>query len=108
MNTTEYLNEEIARLYAKMAEVEPESEEYGKLEARWTELVDRKIEIEKTEVQTRENRKDRFWRNAVDLVKVGVPLAGAAVMTLVLTAAEAKGVMPCGIGKKWVDKMMKF
>ena len=108
MNTKDYLNEEIARLHAKMAELDPTSEEYGKLEARWTELMDRQIEIDKHETSIKEGRKDRIGRHIGDVFKVGVPVAVSVVMTFVMYAAEAKGVMPCGIGKKWADKITKF
>lgn len=107
MNTKDYLNEEIARVYEVMGKLDPDTEEYGKLEARWTELMDRKIEIEKSETQAKENRKDRFWRNVSDVFKVALPLGVSVGMTFMLTAAEAKGVMPYGFGKKWVDKITK-
>lgn len=107
MNTKDYLNKEIARVYEAMRKLDPNSEEYGKLEARWNELTDRMIEIEKSEMQMKENRKDRFWRNVSDVFKVALPLGVSVGMTLVLTAAEAKGVMPYGFGKKWVDNLMK-
>jgi hypothetical protein len=108
MNTKDYLNEEIARLYNKMAELDPISEEYGKLEARWKELVNQKLEFDKHESQTKETRKDRVTRCTTDLIKVGVPLAASIAMTFIAYAAEAKGVVPFGIGKKWADKLTKY
>lgn len=108
MNTKDFLDEEIARVYNKMVKLDPVSEEYGKLESRWTELVNQKLEYDKHESQTKEARKDRVSRNVTDMVKVGVSLAASIAMTLLAYTAEAKGVVPFGIGKKWIDKITKY
>lgn len=108
MNTKTYLDEEITRLYDKMKMLDPTSEEYGKLETRWTELVNQKLEFDKHETQTKEARKDRVGRFFGDVFKVGVPLTASVLMTLLAYTVEAKGVVPFGIGKKWVDKIVKY
>jgi hypothetical protein len=115
MNTKHYLDGEIARIYNEMSKLDPTTDEYGKLESKWTELLVQKLEFEKHEAsvtqnekQIIENRKDRVGRTIMDGFKVVLPLGTAVVMTLLAYTFEAKGVIPVGIGKKWADKITKY
>lgn len=115
MNTKTYLDGEIKRIYDKMSTMDPNSEEYGKLESKWNEYVDRKLEFEKHEAsvdqadkQMKEARKDRAGRLVTEIFKVGVPLGVSVGMTFLLVACEAKGVVPFGVGKKWLDRITKY
>lgn len=108
MDTKTYLNEEIARIYTEMKKLDPNTDEYGKLESKWTELLVQQLEFEKHDAQIVEGRKERGSRIVMDCVKVGVPLTVSVVMTLLAYTFEAKGVIPVGIGKKWADKITKY
>lgn len=104
MDTKNYLDGEITRLYETMSKLDPSSEEYGKLEEHWTQLMDRKLELEKHNADC----KDRIGRFITDNCKWAVPLGVSVVMTLLAYTFEAKGVIPTGIGKKWADKLTKY
>lgn len=105
MDMKTYLDEEITRLHTRMTELEPNSEEYGDVEANYLKLVAQKLEIEKHEA----DRKDRVWRNINEGGKVLLTLSFAAAGTVLAYAFEAKGVIPANfIGKKFVEKMTKF
>jgi hypothetical protein len=115
MNTKDYLDGEIKRLYDRMTKLDPESKEYATLEENWTKLVNQKLEIEKheasttqTEKQMKADRNDRVARYFIETGKVILPLGTAVVMTLLAYTFEAKGVIPVGIGKKWADKITKY
>lgn len=115
MNTENYLDMEIKRLYERMTELDPETKEYEDVEEKYLKMVAQKLEIEKheasvtqTEKQMKMDRVDRAWRVIVDSGKVVLPLGTAVVMTLLAYTFEAKGVIPMGVGKKWADKLTKF
>lgn len=104
MDTKNYLDGEITRLYTRMTELEPDSEEYADVEEKYNKLMTLKLEFEKHNA----DKKDRVGKYVIEGVKVFVPLAVSVGMTFLLTACEAKGVVPFGIGKKWADKITKY
>ena len=104
MNTKTLLDEEIMRLYKRMKELDPDSEEYASVEENYIKLMTQKLEVEKHDV----DRKDRAGRIVMDGVKVFVPLAASIGMSLLMITCEAKGVVPFGVGKKWIDKITKY
>lgn len=115
MDMTNYLDGEIKRLYERMTELEPHSEEYEDVENKYLKLMSQKLEIEKhkssvtqTEKQMKEDRNDRVVRYVIDSGKIALPLGTAVVMTLLAYTFEAKGIVPMGIGKKWVEKLTKY
>lgn len=115
MDTMTYLDGEITRIYNEMLKLDPNTDEYGKLESKWTELMSQKLEFEKhvsavaqSEKQMIEDRKDRVGRTIMDGLKITLPLGTAVVMTLLAYTFEAKGVIPVGVGKKWADKITKY
>ena len=108
MDTKDYLKKEIARLHKVMSEQDPNSEEYSKLEENLTKLVAQLLEIEKHEANVAECRKDRISRCITDNCKWFVPLGVSVGMSFLVMYAEAKGVVPFGVGKKWIDKITKY
>lgn len=108
MNTKDRLEKEIERLHKVMADLDPNSEEYAKLEDNLTKLMDRLIEIEKHEASVAESKKDRISRCINDNLKWAIPLGVSVGMSFLAMYAEAKGVVPFGVGKKWIDKVTKY
>ena len=104
MDMKNHLDEEIMRLYTRMKELDPNSEEYVVVEENYIKLMTQKLEIEKHKV----DQKDRVGRIVMDGVKVFVPLAASIGMSLLMITCEAKGVVPFGVGKKWLDRITKY
>lgn len=104
MDAVNYLDQEIERLRNLMVTLEPTTDDYGTVESRWRELVNQKLEFEKHKADC----KDRVGRHITDNCKWAIPLGVSVVMTLLAYTFEAKGVIPCGVGKKWADKVTKY
>lgn len=115
MDTKNYLDGEIKRLYERMSKLDPESKEYAAVEENWTKLVNQKLEIEKheaskaqTEQQMKADRKHRVADYIIDSGRVILPLGVTVLGTLLAYTFETKGVVPVSIGKKFVDKLTKY
>lgn len=114
MNEKTLLEAEIKRLYDQMSKLDPDSEEYAKVEDNWTRLVDRIIEIEKiesTETQAellrKEDRKSRWIKNAIDIGAVVLPLGVTIWGAIMSFTFEENGTITSNMGRKFMDKLIK-
>lgn len=100
------LDVEIDRLYERLKTLDPETEEYTKVEECWLKLVAQKLESEKHE----SDKKDRGWRYVIETGKVILPLGLTAVFSLLAWQIEAKGGsgLPFNFGKRFVEKITKY
>ena len=100
------LDEEIERLYKRLQNMDPESDEYTKVEENWTKLVAQKLEFEKHE----SDKKDRGWRYVIETGKTILPLGVTVVFSLLAWQIEAKGGsgIPFNFGKRFVEKLTKY
>lgn len=100
------LDEELNRLYERLKALDPESDEYAKLEESWLKLMAQKLESEKHE----SDKKDRGWRYAIDIGKTAIPLSVTIVFSLLAWQIEAKGGsgVPFNFGKRFVEKLTKY
>lgn len=115
MNLKALLDVEIEERSMKLAKLDPGTKEYSDAVEGLAKLIDRRIEIEKlelseaqTEKQMKAEHNDRVVRYIIDSGKVILPLGTAVGMSLLAYTFEAKGVVPVGIGKKWVEKLTKY
>lgn len=115
MDTMDRLDAEIKRLHDRMTKLEPESKEYEDVENKYLKLMSQKLEYEKYKSSVEQNDKqmkadfnDRVARYIIDGGKVVLTVGSAVGMGLLAYTFEAKGVVPVGIGKKWVDKLTKY
>lgn len=114
MNEKLLLEAEINRLYEQMSALNPDSEEYAKVEDNWTRLVDRMIEIEKiesaeaqNELQRKEDRKSRIVKNLIDVGAIVLPLGVTIWGAIMSFTFEEKGTITSNMGRKFMDKLIK-
>jgi hypothetical protein len=68
--------------------------------------VTQKLEFEKYE----SDKKDRWWRNGIDIGKTVIPLGVTIVFSLLAWQIEAKGGsgVPFNFGKRFVERLTKY
>lgn len=100
------LDEEIDRVYERLQKLDPETEEYAKVEENWIKLVAQKLESEKHE----SDKKDRGWRYVIETGKTILPLGVTVVFSLLAWQIEAKGGsgIPFNFGKRFVERLTKY
>lgn len=100
------LDEELDRLYTRLQKLEPDTEEYAKVEDAWLKLRAQKLEIEKHESE----KKDRWCKYGLDLGKTLLTLGVTVGGSLLAWQIEAKGGsgIPFNFGKRFVEKLTKY
>ena len=115
MDTKTNLEKQLKRLYDRLEKLDPESKEYAAVEEACLKMEAQKLEIEKheasksqTEKQMKVDRNHRIVGYVIDgakvLITAGITIGGS----LLAWQIEAKGVVPFGFGKKFVDKLTKY
>ena len=105
----ELLREEIEEEMEIMSAIGPGTKEHELAVKDLTELVDRMIEIEKTEVnfkQIEEDRKDRFIKNCLSVAGIVVPVAVTIWGTLKTFEFEKEGTITTTMGRGFINKLL--
>jgi hypothetical protein len=100
------LDVEIDRLYDRLQTLEPDTDEYAKVEDAYTKLRNLKLEIEKHE----SDKKDRWCKHGLDATKTILTLAvtvGGSLLAWQIEAHGGSGV-PFNFGKRFVEKLTKY
>lgn len=113
MDMKTQLDKEIKRLFDKLADLDPKDKEYADVEGDLTQLMDRRLEIEKlesTEAQTEkqliEDRKTRLFKNLIDIGAIVLPLAVTIWGARASFKFEEEGTITTSIGRKFMDKLI--
>lgn len=100
------LDAELERLYKRLQTLDPESDEYAKVEEAFTKLMTQKLEVEKH----KSDKMTNWWRNGIEIGKTIIPLGVTVVFSLLAWQIEAKGGsgVPFNFGKRFVEKLTKY
>lgn len=100
------LDEELDRLYDRLQKLEPDTDEYAKVEDAWLKLSAQKLEVEKHE----SDKKDRWCKYGTDIGKTLLTLGVTVGGSLLAWQIEAKGGsgIPFNFGKRFVEKLTKY
>lgn len=113
MNMKTVLDAEIKRLHDELAKLQPGSKEYAEVEDNLTQLMDRRLEIDKlesseaqTEKQIKEDRKARLFKNLIDIGSIVLPLAVTIWGAKASFRFEENGTITTAMGRKFMDKLI--
>lgn len=100
------LDAELDRLYKRLQLLDPESDEYAKVEDAFIKLMTQKLEAEKHKSDKTAN----WWKNGIEIGKTMFPLGVTVVFSLLAWQIEAKGGsgVPFNFGKRFVEKLTKY
>ena len=80
------------------------TEEYKTMVDGITQLLDRKIEIEKL----KEDRHDRLVKNVISCAGISLPLLITVWGTIVSLNFEKEGVVTTGVGRGFINKLFRL
>ena len=112
MEIRELLNSEIQDEVERLGEMEIGSESYKATVDGVTKLVDRAIELEKSDIELQEKRKqmreekvDRWVKNGISVAGIIIPIAVTIWGTLVTLKFEEKGTVTTIMGRGFINKL---
>lgn len=124
MNILTALDEEIAARLLEMSAMDVKSDEYRLVDDNVCKLIDRRLEMEKLDIESQEkvdaretdkelklkqmdeDRKDRRWKNGIAIAGM-ITSAGLAIWgTAVCLKFEEHGTFSTIIGKAWSGRLL--
>lgn len=109
MNIETLLHQEIVTEFDELQELEVGTEEHKTAVDDLTKLVDRAIEMERVELETKnkgDEQKDRLFRNCMAVAGVVVPAAITIWGTLKSFEFEKEGTITTIMGRGFINKLL--
>lgn len=100
----ELLDQEIEKLRERLQVLEPDSDEYKKVEDAMNKLIEKRIEIEKV----KGDKWSRIFKICCDIAAILLPLGVAIWGTLLAYTFEEKGTISSSIGRKFLDMVVNM
>ena len=100
------LDAELERLYERLQNLDPESDEYAKVEDAFAKLMTQKLEVEKHKSDKTAN----WWKHGIEIGKTLLTLTVTVGGSIIAWQIEAKGGsgIPFNFGKRFVEKLTKY
>lgn len=99
----ELLDKEIEKLRERLQTLEPDSDEYRKVEDAMNKLIEKRFEIEKL----KGDKWSRAFKIACDIAAILLPLGVNIGFVLLMFTFEEKGTISSSMGRKIMDLIMK-
>ena len=98
------LDQEIEKLREKLQTLEPDTDEYKKVEDAMTKLVEKRLEVEKV----KGDKWSRIFKICCDIAAILLPLGVTIWGTLLAFTFEEKGTISSSIGRKFMDAIINM